>query len=299
MGAGSSVEQAYRVEGEPTSEVANKVHQTQVVKKNLNPVWDEQFELGVVCATDSIRFEVMDHDGVMRDDHLGHCELLLGSLNRAKTTHTLPVVTGKDEHACAHKGNASTLTVEIELVLPGSPAAVAADAAKEEVTGAAAEGEAEKFWTVGIGLGCVGATAKVTIARATELPAGDINGLSDPYVKLLLQKSGAHENTKAKAKASDGASHRVLTAAAAAEAQHEVEMNAFRLLAKEYEKRGKCVAQEDFFALKDMWVKLMNGEELEEEALTWREKLSPEQLKDKRAEIIGCVLRFQVRRRGH
>ena len=47
----------------------------QVVKKNLNPVWNETLQLNVDDPTQPIRVRVMDWDRVTADDSLGGAEL--------------------------------------------------------------------------------------------------------------------------------------------------------------------------------------------------------------------------------
>ena len=47
-------------------------YQTKVIQHNLNPVWDESFDVAVYdLATPFIDFEVFDHDNVGKRDKIG------------------------------------------------------------------------------------------------------------------------------------------------------------------------------------------------------------------------------------
>eukprot|EP01118_Nematostelium_gracile_P009407 TRINITY_DN3169_c0_g1_i1.p1 TRINITY_DN3169_c0_g1~~TRINITY_DN3169_c0_g1_i1.p1 ORF type:complete len:348 (-),score=91.74 TRINITY_DN3169_c0_g1_i1:4-1002(-) len=78
----------------PGSTKGSKKLQTKVVKKSLNPSWNEQFEVEVRNINQKIRFEVYDWDRFGKDDALGFAEVALETLlEPANTPHplTLPL----------------------------------------------------------------------------------------------------------------------------------------------------------------------------------------------------------------
>ena len=76
------------------------------------------------------------------------------------------------------------------------------------------------------------------------------------------------------------------------------ELAAFKVLVKEYEKRGKLLTdqEEGFKALKELWLKLSRGEEVED-TTTLVEKLGHVAFKEHRQGVIDAVFRLQATRK--
>src|SRR3989338_551637 len=56
---------------------SKKTQKTKVIKKNLNPVWNEEFIFDLENPKlDSIQFVVKDHDRFSKDDPLGQAKIL-------------------------------------------------------------------------------------------------------------------------------------------------------------------------------------------------------------------------------
>uniref|UniRef100_A0A0C9RN45 TSA: Wollemia nobilis Ref_Wollemi_Transcript_9548_835 transcribed RNA sequence n=1 Tax=Wollemia nobilis TaxID=56998 RepID=A0A0C9RN45_9CONI len=60
--------------------LANQTVRTRVVKKNLNPVWDEELTLSVPDPTPPLKLQVMDKDRFSKDESLGEADLDLQPL---------------------------------------------------------------------------------------------------------------------------------------------------------------------------------------------------------------------------
>uniref|UniRef100_A0A0C9S773 TSA: Wollemia nobilis Ref_Wollemi_Transcript_9546_846 transcribed RNA sequence n=1 Tax=Wollemia nobilis TaxID=56998 RepID=A0A0C9S773_9CONI len=60
--------------------LANQTVRTRVVKKNLNPVWDEELTLSVPDPTPPLKLQVLDKDTLSKDDKMGDAEIDLQPL---------------------------------------------------------------------------------------------------------------------------------------------------------------------------------------------------------------------------
>uniref|UniRef100_A0A0D6QYN2 C2 domain-containing protein n=1 Tax=Araucaria cunninghamii TaxID=56994 RepID=A0A0D6QYN2_ARACU len=76
--------------------LANQTVRTRVVKKNLNPVWDEELTLSVPYPTPPLKLQVMDKDRFSKDESLGEADLDLQPLVAAAAKYD-GMNTGKEK----------------------------------------------------------------------------------------------------------------------------------------------------------------------------------------------------------
>lgn len=57
--------------------LGEETKQTRIIDKNLNPVWNEQFDFYCKARPDKIRFKVKDHDALGKDEDMGEISLPL------------------------------------------------------------------------------------------------------------------------------------------------------------------------------------------------------------------------------
>lgn len=137
------------------------VYSTKIIKKNLNPLFNETFVFEVMSseiASRTVLFHVFDHDAVGKDDLIGHLSVPLGKLDLSRT-----IVEWQD------------------LEKPG-----------DEHMPEASPGD------VCISLRYVAATGTLTVVvlEAKNLPTNENGNEPDSFVKLTLK----HENKKVKQK---------------------------------------------------------------------------------------------------
>ena len=56
------------------------LYKTKIVYRNLNPSWNEQFDLAVDDVNAELVFKVYDFDRLSHDDDMGEASVLLGSI---------------------------------------------------------------------------------------------------------------------------------------------------------------------------------------------------------------------------
>ena len=56
------------------------VHKTKVIFKNLNPAWNERFNLALDNVNTNMLFKVYDFDRIGSDDHMGVASVNIGEL---------------------------------------------------------------------------------------------------------------------------------------------------------------------------------------------------------------------------
>ncbi|GLJ26572.1 hypothetical protein SUGI_0515130 [Cryptomeria japonica] len=60
--------------------LGNQMVKTRVVRKNLNPVWDEELTLAIPKSTPPLKLQVLDKDTLSKDDKMGDAEIDLQPL---------------------------------------------------------------------------------------------------------------------------------------------------------------------------------------------------------------------------
>lgn len=91
--------------------LGNQTVKTRVIKRNLNPVWDEELTLSIPNPTPPLKLQVFDKDTLSRDDKMGDAVIDLQPLVMAVSMrNALPLtLTSKSEtelhRLVASKGN--------------------------------------------------------------------------------------------------------------------------------------------------------------------------------------------------
>jgi Ca2+-dependent lipid-binding protein len=96
----------------------NRVGQTCIVSKTLDPVWEHQsFRLGILAKSIEyykiVECHIFDHDHMSADDPMGTLYIPVPTLRNIKITSWYPVKKGEGENFC-HNATGELL-VEVEL----------------------------------------------------------------------------------------------------------------------------------------------------------------------------------------
>ncbi|KAL7080143.1 hypothetical protein ACQ4LE_000243 [Meloidogyne hapla] len=62
------------------------IYKSEIIFKELNPKWDEEFSFLIQDPTEIITFKVFDYDRFMRDDFMGTANISLSTLNLSQKT---------------------------------------------------------------------------------------------------------------------------------------------------------------------------------------------------------------------
>lgn len=77
---------------------------TRVIKKNLNPIWDEELSLYIPENALSLKLEVFDHDTFSRDDKMGDLVIDLQPLSLAvRKAHDTKSISNNNPQLCTIK----------------------------------------------------------------------------------------------------------------------------------------------------------------------------------------------------
>eukprot|EP00743_Colponemidia_sp_Colp-15_P006197 GILK01006664.1.p1 GENE.GILK01006664.1~~GILK01006664.1.p1 ORF type:complete len:1102 (+),score=210.12 GILK01006664.1:226-3531(+) len=189
-------------------------HKTKVVRKCLNPTWDEEFEFLVSSLeVQSLRLEVYDKDKAFSDDRIGACDLPLKDLlktSRIDTQVSLGVNKKNQPRGSIHviltfcelKEEQQELDRQFRTELRADAVIDAISNLSRHIDSPGDQGQAEckssgDYSPVAsspalskrkslFGDGANSGLLLVHLMRAENLPAADFNGLSDPYCTLEL-----------------------------------------------------------------------------------------------------------------
>eukprot|EP00742_Colponemidia_sp_Colp-10_P008469 GILJ01009176.1.p1 GENE.GILJ01009176.1~~GILJ01009176.1.p1 ORF type:complete len:1090 (-),score=186.68 GILJ01009176.1:145-3414(-) len=189
-------------------------HKTKVVRKSLNPTWDEEFEFLVSSLeVQSLRLEVYDKDKAFSDDKLGACDLALKDLlqtSRIDTQISLGVNKKNQPRGSIHviltfcelKEEQRATDRQLRTELRADAVVDAISSLSRHIDSPGDQGQAEGKSSCAsspvasnsvltkrkslFGDGANSGLLLVHLMRAENLPAADFNGLSDPYCTLEL-----------------------------------------------------------------------------------------------------------------
>ncbi|PKU71017.1 ADP-ribosylation factor GTPase-activating protein AGD12 [Dendrobium catenatum] len=78
--------------------IQNPMEKTKVIKRSLNPVWNEELTFSIKGPVTDLKLEVFDHDRFKFDDKMGHAYLSLQPIMSAsKLKRALKLSTGESE----------------------------------------------------------------------------------------------------------------------------------------------------------------------------------------------------------
>ena len=172
-------------------QIGNSTHkrqkcQTKIVKKNLNPEWNETFELLVTDVNDVLKVSIFDSDLFGSDDLIGHTLLPLSEIVGLEGDHAAPKwhdITDDDSHI--------TGQVYLGLTLPRPDGYKTYQELSDEAAAAAAEAfEAQSIESAQDDAVEVGSRKlAISVVKGKRLKAMDFNGTSDAYVSVALVHS--------------------------------------------------------------------------------------------------------------
>jgi len=156
------------------------VFKSKTVYKDLNPFWDETFDLILEDISVPLDLKVYDYDWGLRDDFMGQAQIVLreAHIGREEDMILTLVETGQAQYL----GQVS-ITIKLNPVLPDTPEHRRVSQAASIITSSARQLElaARK-------LGRAGWSSVVTVflVEGRDLLAMDEEGTSDPYCKFRL-----------------------------------------------------------------------------------------------------------------
>ena len=150
-----------------------KKKKSKVIKKTLNPVWNEELEfLGEKAKMGLLEIELFDKDKVGRDDKLGNATVDLSS-----AIDTPNVSVSPPELTLSTQGG---VTIRATFV-PRPPQIKGGDDLD------LGEDDPENIdGTITTPKDVLNGTLRIRLLSASSLVSADANGLSDPYVKLIV-----------------------------------------------------------------------------------------------------------------
>lgn len=156
------------------------VHKSKTVYKDLNPFWDEKFELIIEDTSVPLDLKVYDYDWGLRDDFMGQAQIILREDNIGEEEDV--VVTLVESGQAEYLGQVS-LTVRLSTVLPDTPEHRRVSQALSAFTN-----PARSLELAARRLGRAGWSAVVTVmlVEGRDMLAMDEEGTSDPYCKFRL-----------------------------------------------------------------------------------------------------------------
>ena len=157
--------------------------QTKIVKKNLNPQWNETFQLLVTDVNDVLKVSIFDSDLLGSDDLIGHTLLPLSEIVGLAGDHAAPKwhdITDDDSHI--------TGQVFLGLTLPRPDGYKTYQELSDEAAVAAAEAfEVQRLDSTENDAVEVGSRKlAISVVKGKRLKAMDFNGTSDAYVSVAL-----------------------------------------------------------------------------------------------------------------
>jgi len=160
------------------------VYKSRAITKDLNPCWDETFNLTVEDLNTRLDLKVYDYDWGLRDDFIGEASVDLRKLpeNLAQDLLLTPVDAGHTEYLGQISLNVKLAPVKADLPLPVAHAH--AHALSHSHTPSPVRGfvlAARKLKP-----GTWSAVVNILLVEGKELLAMDIQGTSDPYCKFRL-----------------------------------------------------------------------------------------------------------------
>eukprot|EP01087_Luapelamoeba_hula_P009828 TRINITY_DN256_c1_g1_i2.p1 TRINITY_DN256_c1_g1~~TRINITY_DN256_c1_g1_i2.p1 ORF type:complete len:1622 (-),score=365.44 TRINITY_DN256_c1_g1_i2:37-4902(-) len=165
---------------------------TKTLKKTLNPMWDEEFDLQaeqmlVDIHQDVVTFTVMDWDRIGAHDELGQASLSISELVQAKTIEQwLPLETGEIKVVASY-----------DCPLPNRPAAAVVEgplhkSSKKEKPAAKSETDVARGTTKD------GPVVRIRVVAGKKLKAADRGGKSDPYCVISIEGKNLPQELKTK-----------------------------------------------------------------------------------------------------
>jgi stromal membrane-associated protein len=93
--------------------------QTSVIKRNLNPVWNEELKLSVPRQYGPLKLQVLDHDMVSKDDVMGEAEIDLQPMINAAAAYGDPEHLGDMQIGRWLKSADNALTTDSAVMITG------------------------------------------------------------------------------------------------------------------------------------------------------------------------------------
>lgn len=150
------------------------VYKSKIVYRNLNPTWNEVFQLAVDDVNTELVFKVYDFDRLSHDDDMGEASVNLGSLEINKENEMkLPLINKQGLQEDLGK-----IVVKLSIV-PKTPS--------EKIELAQLLSSAKKVSRLGGSKGQIwDSLLSVILVKGNHLKAMDSTGFSDPYVRFKL-----------------------------------------------------------------------------------------------------------------
>ncbi|XP_057302904.1 multiple C2 and transmembrane domain-containing protein 1-like isoform X1 [Hydractinia symbiolongicarpus] len=150
------------------------VYKSKIVYRNLNPTWNEAFQLAVDDVNTELVFKVYDFDRLSHDDDMGEASVNLGSLEINKDNEMkLPLINKQGLQEDLGK-----IVVKLSII-PKTPS--------EKIELAQLLSSAKKVSRLGGSKGQIwDSLLSVILVKGKDLKAMDSTGFSDPYVRFKL-----------------------------------------------------------------------------------------------------------------
>lgn len=145
--------------------VDKKEHKTKIIKKTLNPEWNEMFQIDGVATNSVLSLKIYDWDRLSKDELLGSVDIDLSQCGVGK-------LTDKWYNLQNFKGE---IHVAIQILKRGVKGDLEglSSLSSRQLTPNIKEGNSQLL---------------VEVVKAVNLPAKDLSGTSDPYCILKIEK---------------------------------------------------------------------------------------------------------------
>lgn len=160
-----------KCDGYVVVQCGDQKQQTNKVKNNYDPDFDETFEFNVTKSSQSLSIKVMDWESSGNDEEVGHNQIPVGKLMAGTVEHELTLIGTKRQDVVIGKDKKQTMVLFSVTAEPPPAVTVRGEAAQNE--GGAATRSAP--WRL-----------KVKLNSATSLPKMDTFGKCDGYVVLSV-----------------------------------------------------------------------------------------------------------------
>ena len=153
------------------------VYKSKTVYKDLNPFWDEKFDLIIEDVSVPLDLKVYDYDWGLRDDFMGQAQIVLspGTVNREEEELVVSLVeAGQSQYL----GQVS-LTLKLSTILPSTPLH---RRVSQAVTVSPARGI--EMTARRLGRANWSSVVNILLVEGRDLLAMDEEGTSDPYCKF-------------------------------------------------------------------------------------------------------------------